>query len=101
LQQVPDLGTNTQHVSALQHIQATKQQASHRLSYQGTWESQHWSINKMGIIIIIIIIIITRHAQLTPWCCSVIKHVKSLNLNLFCPAFPVLCGVKPHYAWHA
>jgi hypothetical protein len=29
------------------------------------------------IIIIIIIIIITRHAQLKPQCCSVIKHVKS------------------------
>jgi hypothetical protein len=30
----------------------------------------------------------------------VIKHVKSLDLNLVCPAFPVLCAVKPHCAWH-
>jgi hypothetical protein len=44
--------------------------------------------------IIIIIIIITRHAQLKPRCCSVIKHVKSLNLNLFCPAFPVFHKCK-------
>jgi hypothetical protein len=56
---------------------------------------------KVQAVAITIIIIITRHAQLMPRCCSVIKHVKSLNLNLFCPAFPVLCGVKPHCAWQS
>jgi hypothetical protein len=50
-------------------------------------------------IIIIIIIIIIRHAQLKPRCCSVIKHAE--YLNLFCPALPVLCGVKPQCACHA